>query len=113
MSDPQRGLFDAPTPRPPASDADPCERRHGGNDNSREAFEACNAKVQRERVHAAIAAAGDAGLTVDELSARWEVPPNSISGRFSELKRAGRIAACGRRPTRSGSTATAYLDMEP
>ena len=64
-----------------------------------------DADRQRAKVLREIVKAKDYGITVDELSAYWGVPPNQISGRFSELKRSGDIEKIGTRPTRGGKSA--------
>lgn len=46
---------------------------------------------QRDRVHRAIREAGLDGLTCRELADLWACASNEISGRFTELKAAGRI----------------------
>src|SRR5690554_1345755 len=60
---------------------------------------ASSAAEQRAQVLQAIREAGPAGLTVDELSARWNRPPNQLSGRCSELKAEGHLQEAGRRRT--------------
>jgi len=89
---------------------DICGGRHGGAITSRLAQldRADRAAEQRARVHQAILAAGSAGLTVDELAAAWDQPPNRISGRFTELKAAGLLELAGHRRTRAGSAAGAW-----
>lgn len=89
---------------------DICSGRHRGAPTSRLAQldRVAHAAQQRARVHQAILEAGAAGLIVDELSARWSVPPNSISGRFSELKAGGLLRIVELRRTRAGSSAMAY-----
>lgn len=77
------------------------------------------AAQQRGRVLGAIKAVGDHGLTCDELAERWGVPPNQISGRFTELagdiddgpwiekrQRNGRTIT---RKTRSGKAAAVWF----
>lgn len=82
---------------------DVCENRHGGAAASVDAF----AKVRETltynqgRVLRAIEDEKADGLSCKELSMLWGVGMNAISGRFTELKKAGRIEACGRR---AGST---------
>ncbi len=59
----------------------------------------------RQDVLDAITSAGSYGITVDELSEKWDVPPNAISGRFTELAKEGAIERIGRRKTRTGNAA--------
>ena len=77
---------------------DVCRRKHGGNEESEAANDsiAPTKALQRERVFQAVAGSL-AGLTCRELAERWEVGMNQISGRFSELKAAGRIRKTGTR----------------
>ena len=76
---------------------DICRKRHGGNENSEAANEkaAPNKASQRAKVFAAIKTEGS--LTCRELAERWGVGLNQISGRFSELKKQGKIYQSGRR----------------
>lgn len=89
---------------------DVCSRKHGGNQESAEAHKTIlgGKAAQRERVYEAIKQTGNYGRTLDELAQWWAVGPNSISGRFSELARDGRIVRIGRRPTRSGCSAAVW-----
>lgn len=70
---------------------DICRNRHKGNEESHKANLRVNKKLQRERVLSAIRNAGPVGLTCRELAELWDVGMNTISGRFSELKRDGLI----------------------
>lgn len=87
-------------------------RKHGGNPQSAAAHRkrAHKGPQQRERVLAAIRLAGEQGLTCDELAERWGVGMNAVSGRFSELSRAGKITKNGTRPTRTGNRAGAWVE---
>ena len=78
---------------------DICKGRHGGNANSRAANArlAPNKAKQRERVLAAIVAAGEKGITCKELAEKWGVGMNTISGRFSKLKFDKEIFPSGKR----------------
>lgn len=68
---------------------------------------------RRTAVLFAIRQAGAAGLTLDELSERFDVSPNAISGRITELKRMGFVSHTGeRRRTRAGSTAAVIIACE-
>jgi DNA-binding transcriptional regulator YhcF (GntR family) len=77
---------------------DVCENRHGGAAASVAAFDKVRTTLtqHQERVLRAIEAAEAKGLSCKELAARWSVGMNVISGRFTELKKAGRIEAIGR-----------------
>lgn len=69
--------------------------------------------LQRQKWLVRIMAAGRHGVTLDELSARHGVPPNTFSGRITELKNAGLVVRTGeRRPTRAGSTAAVIVAAE-
>lgn len=83
------------------SDTDVCRSRHGGNPESEFAFlDLCNT-LPRQRAEVLSAIRGVAGgITCKELAAEWEVGMNEISGRFTELKRAGLISKIG---VRNGS----------
>lgn len=89
---------------------DPSARKHGGNQNSKEAFESiCSTLPEsREKILRQIRIARSKGRTVDELSAIFDRPPNAISGRVTELRNEGLISAIGTRKTRSGVSATVY-----
>lgn len=93
---------------------DVCAGRHGGDPQSTtaHAMRRGKADAQRQRVREAIRATKAHGLTVDELSARWGVPPNAISGRFTELKgpRFRAIVKRGTRKTRTGAPASVWID---
>ncbi len=85
---------------------DPCSNRHKGNPQSTAAFNVIADKItdkQRELLEAIKAA--PYGITLDGLSEAYNVPPNAISGRVSELKRLGKIYTDGTRKTRSGCSA--------
>lgn len=73
--------------------ADPCERKHGGNENSVAAHEqASESKEQRyQEIVGLLAAAGEEGLTGKEIAALLGVSFNSISGRYTEMLATGRI----------------------
>jgi len=86
-------------------------RKHGGNPESAQAHARRAGKwpQQRARVLAAIRLAGPQGLTCDELADKWGVGMNCLSGRFSELRKAGAIRKAGTRPTRSGNQAGVFV----
>ena len=85
---------------------DICEGKHGGNTESRLAFNVIKSKMSatQERILDAIRRSPD-GLTCDGLAVIFNANPNEISGRLSELKRDGKIYKSGRRATRSGNMA--------
>jgi hypothetical protein len=84
---------------------DICRNRHGGDpaseDVNREIENSGAKNRQRARVYAAIVQTGDNGLTCKELAARWAVGMNTISGRFSELLKDGRVRKTDRRRGKS------------
>ena len=83
---------------------DICRNRHQGSPESAHAFET---KVKpflsesRAKVLAAINSSGGIGVTCKELAEAWGVGMNTVSGRFSELKKANLITPAG--PARHGS----------
>jgi len=84
--------------------------RHQGSETSRLADVRANKSRDRELIYGYLKAAGNYGHTLDEISVLLDRPCNCISGRFSELKKAGRIVASGlRRTTRTGSPAAIYV----
>lgn len=88
---------------------DVCAGKHGLADTSVEA----NRKVQKtkdqELIYGYIYHAGRFGHTLDELSIMLLRPPNALSGRLTELVRAGKIVVSEeRRTTRTGSRARVY-----
>lgn len=82
---------------------DICANRHGGNTESRRAFEKAEHGLVKNcfRVLEAIKAAGENGLTAKEYSAQSGKPLNAISGRFTDLKKDKIIIKTGER--RDGS----------
>jgi hypothetical protein len=107
----QLSMFEQPKPfhwqRP--TEPDICKRKHGGNPQSVQA----NRRVQKERdrdtVLNLVAMAGPEGRTLDEVAAILDVAPNRISGRFTELKKDGKLIPTGcTRNTRTGSPAMSY-----
>lgn len=89
---------------------DICRNRHGGSDMSILADKRVQKGADREQVFALIKAVWPGGRTLDEVSVILNRPCNCISGRFSELKKAGRIAASETtRKTRTGSMARVYV----
>lgn len=76
---------------------DICESRHGGNEQSRAAFErtADSLPRSRQRVMEFIEAQGERGATAQECADALGVPIHKVSGRFSELKRDEQIVKVG------------------
>lgn len=91
---------------------DICEARHGGAPTSVEANPTQERKrILVDRCFGYIMEHGSA--TVDELSAAFNLTPNVISGRISEMKRAGILRESGeRRPTRSGRNAAVIVRVK-
>jgi len=73
--------------------ADPCERKHGGNENSVAAHEqASETKEQRYReIIGHLAVAGEEGMTGKEIARAIGVPLHHLSGRYTEMLATGRI----------------------
>ena len=89
---------------------DICINRHRRSDTSMLADKRVAKGKDREQVFAYIKEAGAYGHTLDEVSVLLDRPCNCISGRFSELKKAGRIVASAEtRKTRTGSWAHVYV----
>jgi len=82
---------------------DICANRHGGNTESREAFNKAQHGRTKNclRILEAIKEAGEHGLTAKEYSATSGRPLNAISGRFTDLKKDKLIIKTGER--RDGS----------
>lgn len=84
--------------------------RHRRSETSMLAHARVSTSKDREQIYGYIKAAGTFGMTLDEMSIVLDRPCNCISGRFSELKRAGRILASALlRKTRTGSPARVYI----
>jgi predicted ArsR family transcriptional regulator len=97
-------------------DRDICENRHGGNPESVEAFlttpATCRTK-QRLAIQTLAKQRGLRGITTDEVAQHFDAPPNSISGRLSELKRDGLLVETQqRRQTRMGKMARVLVAKE-
>ncbi len=89
---------------------DICRNRHRRSDTSMLADATVNKERDREQVFGLIKDAKHYGHTTDEISVLLDRPCNCVSGRMSELKRAGRIVGNGvRRPTRMGRLANVYV----
>lgn len=59
-------------------------------------------------IMAVIRAAGDQGLTCDEVEVQTHLPHQSASARMNELATKGSIYAVGKRKTRSGRFAVSW-----
>jgi len=93
------------------SEQDITKNRHGGNEQSTAAFEEIRESLPKRRsdVLVMIQKAGLKGLTVHEAAKLAGTTPNTLSGRFSELKRDGLITKRGTRPTVSGCKAGVFV----
>jgi len=88
---------------------DICARKHGHAETSVEADKKVSKTKDRELIYGYIYHAGRFGHTLDELSIMLHRNPNSISGRLTELRMAGRILISDeRRMTRTGCRARVY-----
>lgn len=89
---------------------DVCARKHGGNPQSVEAFEAIRDTLSANQEWIlSIIKKREHGVTVDELSYALDTTPNAISGRITELRMMGKIEKCGTRKTRSGCSAAVWI----
>lgn len=88
---------------------DVCARKHGGNEQSRLAFQTVNLTESQSRVLSMLESCGDYGLTVDGLSIALNTTPNAVSGRLTELRIKGKIEKRGTRKTRSGCSAAVWV----
>lgn len=86
------------------SKPDPCERKHGGNENSTAAHESMSeTKDQRYReIIGLLASAGAEGMTAKEIARSLDVQLNTVSGRFTELLASGRIVRLAAKREGSG-----------
>lgn len=76
---------------------DICANRHGGNANSVAANMRVNKQRDREVIFQLIKDSGLSGVTMKDACAALNKLPNEISGRFSELKKAGLVYVNGSR----------------
>ena len=84
--------------------------RHRRSDTSMLAHKRVNTAADRELTYGYIKQSGTYGLTLDEFSILVDRAPNRLSGRFSELKRSGRIIMTeATRKTRTDSWAHVYV----
>jgi hypothetical protein len=76
---------------------DVCAGKHGGNEQSVDAFESVKGgmRVAHIAILKFLELRGDHGATAQEYADRLGVPINKVSGRFSELKLMGRIEKTG------------------
>lgn len=72
---------------------DPCARKHGGNVESQAAWVKASGHLgeSQAEVLRIVREAGEQGATSKEVAAALSRELNTISGRFSELVRAGKI----------------------
>lgn len=82
---------------------DICEAKHGGNQQSIEAYQKALPRMaeSRKQVLIAVRQAMDSGITAKEYAARSGRQLNAISGRFSELAREGWIERTNRTRNKS------------
>lgn len=89
---------------------DICANRHRGSDMSILANERVDKSSDRELIYGYVREAGLYGHTLDELAVILCRDANRISGRLTELRKAGRIIASpDTRKTRTGSWAHVYV----
>lgn len=82
---------------------DICQTKHGGNQQSIEAYESALPRMAetRKQVLVAVRQAMDAGITAKEYAERSGRQLNTVSGRFSELSREGWIERTNRTRNKS------------
>jgi hypothetical protein len=93
---------------------DICRNRHRGNEQSVQTFETAmkhRISAQQKEVLELLRRYPE-GLTCDEAARIMMVTPNQISGRFTELKRDGKIYKFGTRLTRGGNPAAVLRAIE-
>jgi len=89
---------------------DICRNKHGGVETSMLADRRVQKANDRRLMLGYIKAAGLYGHTMDEISLLLSRSPNCISGRFTELRKAGSIIKTSmKRKTRTGSLAAVYV----
>lgn len=92
------------------NELDVCARKHGGAETSVAADKKVKKEADRQLIYDYIVASKHYGHTLDELSILLHRPPNSISGRLTELSYQRKIIYSGRkRRTRSGCLARVYV----
>lgn len=89
---------------------DICFKRHGGNAQSNEAFLNLRGKLtgRRALVYDHIAQQGTIGATADETSKALGLSTQTVSARFSELKKMKMVTKTGTRKTSWGNNAGVY-----
>lgn len=91
----------------------PPSSRHGTSEAAAERIAPLAARL-RARVLAAITAAGDMGMTDDELQAALGMPGNTERPRRRELEQDGKVRRAGRtRRTASGRQADVWVACAP
>ena len=94
------------------NEPDVCASRHGGAETSVAADKKVKKEADRQLIYDYIVASKHYGHTLDELSILLHRPPNSISGRLTELSYQRKIIYSGRkRRTRSGCLARVYVTL--
>lgn len=89
---------------------DICRNKHHDDPESVAAHKTGDKLRDRMLAFEFIRSRGEHGATADEFAASIDRQLNQVSGRFSELKRDGKIVASGeKRPTRNGSAAKVYV----
>lgn len=96
------------------TDTDICANRHGGNQQSEEAFANIVDALPRRRqqVYAFILECGQNGATAQECADHFEVGIHQVSGRLSELKKDEHIRVTGTRGGGGVCVATVILQAE-
>ncbi len=86
---------------------DPCARKHGGNPESVAAHSRVKKDAYQRNILLYLEKHGPA--TADAIADAFGVGLNRLSGRFSELNKAGKIERTGeKRKTRTGSEAAVW-----
>ena len=94
------------------NELDVCASRHGGVETSVAADKKVQKETDRLLIYNYIVASRHYGHTLDELSILLHRPPNSISGRLTELSYQRKIIYSDRkRRTRSGCLARVYTTL--
>ena len=90
---------------------DVCANRHRGNANSVAAHNRIAGKLPEMQriVFDVIDASGAIGVSLSEICAALERPPNAISGRITELKKSGLITKTGCRINPQGNRESIYV----
>lgn len=97
---------------------DICRNNHGGNPESEQANLAVNKEKWQEAVYQFALAQGERGITADEAQVHFDVGPNTVAPRLTELKKAGRLERLVKdgknvcRKTRAGVGAGVYVAIQ-